>query len=132
MEELQSFDLDAIMIAATNGNLNCSDDPVYRQCIGNAIRAVADQVAPACDALSESGTKQLIIRHRLLNIAHQLSSEHKPEPNSSPLTDNQVISAASKAGLCYPSCWDFTDHPERLEHLHNFAKNIISEFEGAS
>jgi hypothetical protein len=33
----------AIMIAATNGNTNIINDPVYKQCIAAALRAAADQ-----------------------------------------------------------------------------------------
>jgi hypothetical protein len=36
----------AVMIAATNGNFNVVNDPVYRQCIAAALRATANQVAP--------------------------------------------------------------------------------------
>ena len=32
----------AIMVAATNGNFNVVNDPVYKQCIAAAIRALAD------------------------------------------------------------------------------------------
>jgi hypothetical protein len=33
-------------IAATNGNFNVVNDPVYKQCIAAALRAAADQVVP--------------------------------------------------------------------------------------
>jgi hypothetical protein len=36
----------AVMIAATNGNANVVNDPVYRQCTAAALRAAADQVVP--------------------------------------------------------------------------------------
>jgi hypothetical protein len=36
----------AIMVAATNGNFNVVNDPVYKQCIAAALRAAADQVVP--------------------------------------------------------------------------------------
>jgi hypothetical protein len=36
----------AIMGAATNGNFNVVNDPVYKQCIAAALRAAADQVVP--------------------------------------------------------------------------------------
>jgi len=36
----------AVMIAATNGNFNVVNDPVYKQCIAAALRAAADQVVP--------------------------------------------------------------------------------------
>ena len=31
----------AVMIAATNGNFNVVDDPVYKQCIAAALKAAA-------------------------------------------------------------------------------------------
>jgi hypothetical protein len=34
------------MVAATNGNINVVNDPVYKQCIAAALRAAADQVVP--------------------------------------------------------------------------------------
>ena len=37
----------AIMVAATNGNFNVVNDPVYKQCIAAALRAAADQVVPS-------------------------------------------------------------------------------------
>jgi hypothetical protein len=36
----------AIMVAATNGNMNVVNDPVYKQCIAAALQAAADQVVP--------------------------------------------------------------------------------------
>lgn len=35
----------AVMIAATNGNFNVANDPVYKQCIAAALRAAADAVS---------------------------------------------------------------------------------------
>jgi hypothetical protein len=35
----------AIMVAATNGNFNVVNDPVYKQCIAAALRAAADQMS---------------------------------------------------------------------------------------
>jgi hypothetical protein len=35
-----------IMVAATNGNFNLVNDPVYKQCIAAALRAAADEVVP--------------------------------------------------------------------------------------
>jgi len=32
-----------VMVAATNGNFNVVNDPVYRQCIAAALRAAIDQ-----------------------------------------------------------------------------------------
>jgi hypothetical protein len=45
MTELSSA-AQAIMVAATNGNINVVNDPVYKQCIAAALRAAADQVVP--------------------------------------------------------------------------------------
>jgi hypothetical protein len=39
----------AVMVAATNGNFNVVNDPVYKQCIAAALRAAADQVVPDVD-----------------------------------------------------------------------------------
>lgn len=36
----------AVMVAATNGNTNVINDPVYKQCIAAALRAAVDQVVP--------------------------------------------------------------------------------------
>ena len=36
----------AVMVAATMGNPNVINDPVYRQCIAAALRTAADQVVP--------------------------------------------------------------------------------------
>lgn len=93
MEELHSFDIESIMLAATNGNHNCAKDPVYRQCIGAAIRDLANQVVPACSALSEAGTTQMLIRINMLSIADKLNSEQiqsnqQSETNSSSLMNN--------------------------------------------
>ena len=43
MAEL-SHQAQAVMIAATNGNANVVNDPVYRQCIAAALRAVVAEV----------------------------------------------------------------------------------------
>jgi phage terminase large subunit-like protein len=44
-EDLEMTDLSpaaqAIMVAATNGNMNVVNDPVYKQCIAAALRAAA-------------------------------------------------------------------------------------------
>ena len=34
----------AIMVAATNGNFNVVNDPVYKQCIAAALRAAANDL----------------------------------------------------------------------------------------
>ncbi len=36
----------AIMVAATNGNFNVVNDPVYKQCIAAAIRALVSATLP--------------------------------------------------------------------------------------
>ena len=42
----------AVMDAATNGNINVVNDPVYKQCIAAALRAAADQVQYRTDLLA--------------------------------------------------------------------------------
>jgi hypothetical protein len=44
-------------------------------CLAEALRALADQVVPPCGATSESGTKQLLIRHQILAIANELDNQ---------------------------------------------------------
>ena len=67
----------AVMIAATNGNFNVVDDPVYKQCIAAALRAAADQVVPLHIGSSTStrGQTRLGIRHKLLAIAAELEAQ---------------------------------------------------------
>ena len=65
----------AVLDAAHNRWLDVDDD-IPAQVAAAALRAAADQVAPACSALSESGTKQLLIRHELLTIAAELQGTH--------------------------------------------------------
>jgi hypothetical protein len=67
----------AVMIAATNGNFNVVDDPVYKQCIAAALRAAADQVVPLHIGSSTStrGQTRLGIRHKLLAIAAELEAK---------------------------------------------------------
>ena len=40
----------AVMIAATNGNFNVVNDPVYKQCIAASLRAAANQLTDASSA----------------------------------------------------------------------------------
>ena len=40
----------AVMIAATNGNFNVVNDPVYKQCIAAVLQAAADQLTDASSA----------------------------------------------------------------------------------
>jgi hypothetical protein len=63
-----------IMVAATNGNFNVVNDPVYKQCIAAALRAAADQVASPIpdDCTADVFNRQLEIRHQLLAIAAEL------------------------------------------------------------
>jgi hypothetical protein len=46
MNEPLSPAAQAVMVAATNGNFNVVNDPVYKQCIAAALVAAADQVVP--------------------------------------------------------------------------------------
>jgi hypothetical protein len=64
----------AVMTAGTMGNPNVIGDPVYRQCIAAALRAVADQVVPK-DVIWISEDAQVVgqdIREQLLAIAAEL------------------------------------------------------------
>ena len=68
----------AIMVAATNGNFNVVNDPVYKQCIAAALRAAADQVCPS-DAVeprnySPMAIKNDRIRREFLAIAAELEA----------------------------------------------------------
>jgi hypothetical protein len=72
----------AVMIAATNGNFNVVNDPVYKQCIAAALKAAADQVVPATtwpevckDHRDYFGRKQVLIRDKLLAIAAELEGK---------------------------------------------------------
>ena len=72
----------AVMVAATNGNFNVVNDPVYKQCIAAALRAAADQVVPQCrkplyaDSWEESAwTAQQDTRVELLAIAAELEAQ---------------------------------------------------------
>ena len=61
----------AVMIAATNGNFNVVDDPVYKQCIAAALRAVADQLS-----YEEFATLPRVIdESELLAIAAELEAQ---------------------------------------------------------
>ena len=65
----------AVMIAATNGNFNVVNDPVYKQCIAAALRAAADQVVPKDGWVGlhpEAVETYKEIRHELLAIAAEL------------------------------------------------------------
>ena len=69
----------AVMIAATNGNTNVVNDPVYRQCIAAALRAAADQAFP----LTRTPWGSILVpvftahesRDRLLAIATELENQ---------------------------------------------------------
>ena len=66
----------AVMIAATNGNFNVVDDPVYKQCIAAALRAAADQVVPETNGMfiSPAELQQEKTRDQLLAIAVELDN----------------------------------------------------------
>ena len=74
----------AVMVASTMGNPNVINDPVYRQCIAAALRAVADQVVPKppdCgpalhDYNKGAEDRQRLVRFRLLAIAAELEGFH--------------------------------------------------------
>ena len=68
----------AVMIAATNGNFNVVDDPVYKQCIAAALMAAADQVVPeqGCQiyGLTERENERQQVREEILAIAAELEA----------------------------------------------------------
>jgi len=55
----------AVMTAGTMGNPNVINDPVYRQCIAAALRAVADQVVPEEGKECECFTNEAIRLNRM-------------------------------------------------------------------
>jgi hypothetical protein len=68
------------MVAATNGNFNLVNDPVYKQCIAAALRA-ADHVAPVKawhettnDMEWQRHQMTVIINNRILAIAAELEA----------------------------------------------------------
>ena len=74
----------AVMVAATNGNTNVVNDPVYKQCIAAALRAAAEQVvqeppecgAPLHDYNKGAEDRQKLVRFRLLAIAAELEGSN--------------------------------------------------------
>ena len=71
----------AVMFAATNGNFNVVNDPVYKQCIAAALRVVAGQLKNTyavgdCDEF-ERGFKEAhrLYRTQLLDIAKELEAQ---------------------------------------------------------
>lgn len=73
------------MDAATNGNPVCMEDPVYRQCIAQAIRATAWQVIPYQEIKPQENLEShresmvwgmdyqsQVIRQKLLSVAQEL------------------------------------------------------------
>ena len=70
------------MVAATNGNFNVVNDPVYKQCIAAALLAAADQVVPVRawhesdnDAAWQRHQMSVIINRRILAIAAELEGQ---------------------------------------------------------
>lgn len=63
-----------VMHAATNGNACLIDDPVYKQCVANGIRAAVDAVLPAdaCFSLND-----IRIRLEFLSLVARLTSAHQ-------------------------------------------------------
>ena len=76
MSELKPLSADAfdVMHAATNGNACLIDDPVYRQCVANGIRAAVDAVLPADGC---SGLNDIRIRLEFLSLVARLTSAHQ-------------------------------------------------------
>ena len=69
-----SADAFNVMKAATNGNACLIDDPVYKQCVANGIRAAVDAVLPANDC---SGLNEIRIRLEFLSLVARLTSAHQ-------------------------------------------------------
>jgi hypothetical protein len=70
MTELLSPAAQAIMVAATNGNINVVNDPVYKQCIAAALRAAADQLG-----YGDGSGDPIINEYELLAIADELEAQ---------------------------------------------------------
>lgn len=68
----------AVMVAATMGNPNVINDPVYRQCIAAALRAAAGQAIPLMKTPWGSTLVPVLTakesRDRLLTIATELEN----------------------------------------------------------
>lgn len=64
----------AVMIAATNGNTNVIDDPVYRQCIAAAVRAAVGQVRtdPNLKRHIAATLAEMLTLDKILTIAAEL------------------------------------------------------------
>jgi hypothetical protein len=84
MTEL-SLAAQAVMIAATNGNTNIINDPVYKQCIAAALRAAADQVVPGefrrHSVPKDVWLERCDIRRQLRAIAAELDGATPPSEN---------------------------------------------------
>ena len=75
----------AVMIAATNGNFNVVDDPVYKQCIAAALVAAVDQVIPLTPKPNDTfcippvatmvWMRETDIREKFLAIAAELRAQ---------------------------------------------------------
>ena len=63
----------AVMIAATNGNFNVVDDPVYKQCIAAALEAAANQSENLYDP--HEGKVSVVRVETLLAIAAELRAQ---------------------------------------------------------
>jgi hypothetical protein len=59
----------AVMVAATNGNFNVVNDPVYKQCIAAALRAIVENCVP-----DDSEGHWVYIPH-VLAIANELEGK---------------------------------------------------------
>ena len=67
----------AIMVAATNGNINVVNDPVYKQCIAAALRAAADQCKIEWNYHPDyPETESVVVVSELLAIAAELEGSN--------------------------------------------------------
>ena len=64
----------AVMMAATNGNINVVNDPVYRQCIAAALRAAVGQVRTNPNLKRQIARREaeMLTLNKILAIATEL------------------------------------------------------------
>jgi hypothetical protein len=69
----------AVMIAATNGNTNVINDPVYKQCIAAALRAAVKKAMPVVKSPWGTSMNPVLTamesRDLLLAIANELEPQ---------------------------------------------------------
>lgn len=103
MAELSSHAL-SVMVAATNGNTNVVNDPVYKQCIAAALRAAVSNVDAPLSIIHIPEQQQrwyglgvANLKRKLLTIAAELEggTRNPLEPNDlSHLSDEEFHALA--------------------------------------